>query len=306
MSRQTTHSVLMIQPTRFAFNEQASQTNSFQHRGEEESEALQEKAELEFILFVDQLNEHGIDVYHYRDLPNSTTPDSIFPNNWFSTHREGFLCLYPMAVPNRRAERRADIIEDLMEMGYTLKDFTPYESDEQFLEGTGSLIFDHDNKVVYAAISPRTRKDLFEKVAAELGYRPVSFTAYGKDGEAIYHTNVVMCIAQEFIAIGLDTIDPADRERVEAELEKSGKAIIPLSNTQIYEHFAGNMLQVQNRLGESILVLSLKAYDSLNERQRDLFAERTDAFLPIAIPTIEYIGGGSVRCMMAELFFPEK
>lgn len=306
MSRQTAHSVLMIQPTRFAFNEQASETNSFQHRSNEDAEALQEKAELEFILFVDQLNDHGIDVYHYLDLANSTTPDSIFPNNWFSTHREGWLCLYPIAVPNRRAERRPDIIEDLLDMGYELKDFSANEDQGHFLEGTGSLIFDHDNKVVYAALSPRTEKELFEKVANDLGYRPVSFRAFGKDGEAIYHTNVMMCIGRDFITVGLDTIDPADRSRVEEELEKSGKAIIPLSNTQVYEHFAGNMLQVQNRLGESILVLSLKAYDSLSERQHDLLSERTDAFLPISIPTIEHIGGGSVRCMMAELFFPEK
>ena len=306
MSQQTAHSVLMIQPTRFAFNEQAFQTNSFQHRSKENAQALQEKAELEFILFVDQLNDHGIDVYHYLDLANSTTPDSIFPNNWFSTHCEGWLCLYPMAVPNRRGERRSDIIEDLIEMGYDLKDFSENESAGHFLEGTGSLIFDHDNKVVYAALSPRTEKELFEKVAQELGYRPISFKAYGKDGEAIYHTNVMMCIGQEFITIGLDTIDPQDRSRVEEELEKSGKAIIPLSNTQVYEHFAGTMLQVQNRLGERILVLSLKAYDSLNEQQHDLLSERTDAFLPISIPTIEYIGGGSVRCMMAEIFLPEK
>lgn len=306
MSLQTTHSVLMIQPTRFAFNEQASKTNSFQHRGEEDAEALQEKAELEFILFVDQLNDHGIDVYHYLDLPNSTTPDSIFPNNWFSTHSEGWLCLYPMAVPNRREERRADIIEDLIDMGYELKDFSDNEAQGHFLEGTGSLIFDHDNKVVYAALSPRTEKELFEKVAAELGYRPVSFKAYGKDGEEIYHTNVMMCIGRDFIAVGLDTIEPNDRERIESELERSGKAIIPLSNNQIYEHFAGNMLQLQNRVGESILVLSIKAYDSLSERQHDLFSQYTDAFLPISIPTIEYIGGGSVRCMMAELFIPEK
>ncbi|OFZ56893.1 MAG: hypothetical protein A3D92_08380 [Bacteroidetes bacterium RIFCSPHIGHO2_02_FULL_44_7] len=306
MSKQTCRAVLMIEPSCFGFNEESFATNSFQHRSEEDLEDIQDRAQIEFLAFVDALNEHGVDVHHYTDLPDSTTPDSIFPNNWFSTHGEGKLCLYPMAVPNRRAERRADIIEDLLEEGLTLKDFTAWESTEQYLEGTGSMVFDHDARLIYAALSPRTHLDVLNAVAKELDYTAVPFQAYGAGGELIYHTNVLLCVGENFIAVGMDTVDEADRASLLETMNATGKTIIFLSNEQVYQHFAGNMLQVRSILDERILVMSSKAFESLNAEQKAVLGANNEHLLPISIPTIEHIGGGSVRCMMAELFFGEE
>lgn len=304
MSKQTCRAVLMIEPTCFGFNEESFATNSFQHRSEEDQEDIQDQAQMEFLAFVDALNEHGVDVHHYTDEPNSKTPDSIFPNNWISTHQEGQLCIYPMAVPNRRAERRADIIENLLDEGFALKDFTFHELDGQYLEGTGSMVFDHDARLIYAALSPRTNLDVLNKVAKELNYTAVPFRAFGAAGELIYHTNVMLCIGENFIAVGIDTVDEADRTGLMETLKASGKSLVLLSNEQVYQHFAGNMLQVRSILDERILVLSSKAMESLNADQLAILQSNNEHLLPISIPTIEHIGGGSVRCMMAELFFP--
>lgn len=304
MSKQTCRAVLMIEPSCFGFNEESFATNSFQHRSEEDQEDIQDQAQIEFLRFVDALNEHGVDVHHYIDEPDSKTPDSIFPNNWFSTHREGQLCIYPMAVPNRRAERRADLIEDLLDEGLVLKDFTSHEAGEHYLEGTGSMVFDHDARLIYAALSPRTNLEVLNEVAKELNYTAVPFRAYGAGGELIYHTNVLLCVGENFIVVGMDTVDEADRAGLMETMKASGKTIILLSNEQVYQHFAGNMLQVRSILDERILVLSSKAMASLNPEQRSILEANNEHLLPISIPTIEHIGGGSVRCMMAELFFP--
>ncbi len=305
MSLQTAHTVLMVEPTRFGFNEEASATNSFQNRPDENAATIQEKALEEFREFVEKLGEKKINVIVYRDLEDSQTPDSIFPNNWFSTHRSGHLHLYPMAVSNRRKERRPDIIASLIAEGFELRDYTPYEASSAFLEGTGSMIFDHDNHLIYAALSPRTNEDILEEVAMDLGYAPITFHSMGRNGELIYHTNVMMCVGQQFVAIGLDTIQHSDRRKVVDTIRSSGKEIIELSNDQVYNHFAGNMLQLQNMENERILVLSETAYQSLTEDQLEAFGRHNDAILPVSIPTIEHIGGGSARCMLAEIFFPE-
>lgn len=303
-SIQLSKKVLMVRPSNFGFNEETFLTNSFQNRSSESPENIQENAVREFDGFVYELRSHGVIVEVFEDVTNSETPDSIFPNNWFSTHRDGRLCLYPMAVENRRKERRTDIIEELRVHYSDLVDFSTFENEENplYLEGTGSLIFDHDNKVVYAAISPRTSKTLVDELAIKLDYTPVTFKAFGKDGELIYHTNVMMTVGDRFIAIGMNTIDIDDREHVQNALNQSNKEIILLENNQVYNHFAGNILQLKNNSNESILALSKQAYDSLSRNQRQSFGKYVDHFVKAQIPTIETIGGGSARCMLAELY----
>ena len=295
----------MVSPTRFGFNEEAYLTNSFQNRVELSNDELQNKAKSEFDAFVQQLKDLQVDVLIYEDIPDSTTPDSIFPNNWFSTHVTGELFLYPMAVKNRRAERREHIIQDLVDSyGYSITDLSHFETADPhlFLEGTGSLILDHENKVAYAALSPRTSQVVLDVFAQHLGYEVVSFEAYGKTGELIYHTNVMMAIGDNYVIVGLDTIAEQDRARVETKLRASGKELITLSNDQVYNAFAGNMLQIRNTKDEIILVLSRKAMDTLTEEQLDDFTRLNDHLLAIEIPTIEKVGGGSVRCMLAEIY----
>jgi len=306
--KQTTHTILMIEPTCFGFNEEAFLTNSFQKRPtSNEHDAIQIAALKEFNAFVDKLNLLGVDTLIYKDFEQSITPDSIFPNNWISTHQSGELITYPMAVANRQNEVRADIIADLInQSNYQHNDLTHYinETVPAFLEGTGSMIFDHNNKVVYGALSPRTDLVLLERVGELLGYSVISFNAYGKTGELIYHTNVMLCVGDSFACVGTDTIAPEEKEMVLNSLQNSGKEIIELSNDQVYNHFAGNMLQIENRHGETILVMSKNAFDSLTEEQKAVMNEHNDHILAVAIPTIERIGGGSARCMLAEIFLP--
>lgn len=307
--KQTTSHILMIAPTNFGFNEEAFITNKFQQRpNENEISNIQEMVLGEFNVFVQKLEAKGINVHVYSDLINSKTPDSIFPNNWISTHQSGELITYPMGVPNRQEERRDDIVAELInEFGYRKIDFSNHEklSAPAFLEGTGSMIFDHQNKTVYAAISPRTDEIVFNEVANELGYKAIAFISYGKTGELIYHTNVMMCIGDKYIILGEDTIDKKHQEQVLSAVKSSGKEIIKLSNNQVYNHFAGNMLQLENGNGETILVMSQTAYDSLKPSQLERLNELNDHIIWASIPTIERIGGGSARCMLAELFLIE-
>ncbi len=307
MNLQTTSAVVMIEPTRFGFNEETYGTNSFQNKPTElGSNDVQKLALTEFRGFVKQLENVGVNVHVLKDVLNSETPDSIFPNNWFSTHRSGDIILYPMAVVNRRKERRNVLIEELCSTyGYQITDYTSSENQDHYLEGTGSLIFDHQVRTVYAAESPRTHLELVSKVGKHLGYEPITFRSFGKEGELIYHTNVMMCVGRTFVAIGLDTIHEADRDKVEESIHESKKELIPLSNDQIYHHFTGNMLQLENQQGETVLVLSETAYNSLSDEQLQQFSAHNDHLLPVAIPTIEHIGGGSARCMLAELFIPK-
>ncbi len=308
MQKQTTHQVLMIRPTNFGFNEEAFLSNSFQNKPTEKEEgSIQSLALQEFDAFVDQLKSVGVDVIEFEDVPNSQSPDSIFPNNWISTHENGLLFTYPMTVSNRRKERRQDIIDFLIaQNGYRSIDLSLSENHQppQFLEGTGSMIFDHHAKRIYAAISPRTDEMLLHLFAKQLGYSVVSFTAYGKAQEKIYHTNVMLCIGDTFAVLGADTIDEQHRKMVIESLENDGKEIIYLSNDQVYNHFAGNMLQLQNTNGEHVLVMSDSAFNALTEEQLGLIKKHNEHILHVSIPTIERIGGGSARCMIAEVFSP--
>ncbi len=302
--------VLMVKPVQFGFNEEAFVTNKFQQKVATYSQSeLQEKALQEFNLVVEKLKELKVNVLVYNDSKETFTPDSIFPNNWISTHSNGMVFTYPMLAKNRQLERRKDIVLDLFSrFGFSyLIELEDYENAKppKYLEGTGSMVLDHQKRIVYAAISPRTDESVLAEFAKHLRYKVVSFTAYGAQKEKIYHTNVMMCVGEKYIIIGENTIAEEDRERVMVSVRKANKAVIELTNKQVYEHFAGNMLQLRNNDNETVLVMSEAAYNSLTKEQLKKLNKHNDHLLSVAIPTIEKIGGGSARCMLAEIYFPD-
>ncbi len=307
---QTTPYLLMIRPVRFAFNEQTAASNAFQDPAAQiEAETVQQKALNEFDAMVASLRGFGVDVTVVEDTPEPHTPDAIFPNNWISFHElnGGTVCLYPMQAPNRRPERRPDIIEQLktrFRITHVL-DFSAGENEGKHLEGTGSMVLDRDFRVAYACLSPRTDAGLLDEFARQMDYRTVSFHATDEQGKAIYHTNVVMCIAERFAVVCLDCIrDAGEREQVRRTLEASRKEIIEISIEQLYR-FAGNMLQIRNVRREILLVMSAQAYQSLLPDQvRQL--EKHTRIMSSDLQTIERNGGGSARCMIAEIHLPLK
>lgn len=297
--------ILMIKPVRFDFNAETAVNNSFQVRGNDA--AIQEKAATEFEHFIAALTTNGIDVTVVKDTPEPHTPDSIFPNNWISFHSNGTVCLYPMFAVNRRMERKAQVL-DAISQKFEIKstiDFTSYENDQLFLEGTGSMVLDRDHKIAYACLSPRTDHKILTDWCLRLGYRPVSFTATDQQGAPIYHTNVMMCVADHFAVICLDAItDSLERALVIDALESTGKQIVAINFEQL-NRFAGNMLQVHNKDEKTFLVMSSQAFHSLTKTQ----VQQLEQYNPIIhsdITTIETNGGGSARCMMAEIFLPLK
>ena len=269
------------------------------------------KALHEFNAFTEQLRSKGIRVITVKDTLNPHTPDSIFPNNWVSFHHDGKVVLYPMFAPNRRVERRADILEILKNEGFEInqvEDISHSESDEKFLEATGSMIFDHDHKIAYGSVSLRLDERLFRKFCADYGFTPVVFHSYQNANGArlpIYHTNVMMCVADQFVVICLECIDnELEREKVQEVIKSTSKEIIEISEDQM-QQFAGNMLQVKNVDGKKFLVMSETAYKSLTMDQ----IERIEKYCEIIhanLDTIETNGGGSARCMLAEVFLPLK
>ncbi len=300
---------MMIQPVGFRYNEQTAVNNYYQQVMDGLTPAAtQEKALEEFNIFVEKLRAKGVNVVVIPDTDCPDTPDSIFPNNWVSFHADGTVGLYPMCAENRRDERREDILEILVDdHGFDLqeiKDFTEFEEHDKFLEGTGSMILDRENKLCYAAISIRTDEQAVIQFCDELGYEPVCFRANQEvNGErlAIYHTNVMMCVANDFAVICLDTIDEAEeRQKVVEALTQSGKEIIEISEAQKHR-FAGNMLQVMG--DQPYLVMSKSAYESLTELQVATL-EKHGPIIYSSLDTIEACGGGSARCMMAEIFLP--
>lgn len=300
---QTTDTVLMIEPVAFGYNEQTAVNNYFQVQQEGN---VQEKALREFNSFVEKLRSKGITVITIKDTISPKTPDSIFPNNWVSFHRDGKVVLYPMFAENRRLERRQDILEQIKSQFKVeeIIDYSASERDKRFLEGTGSMIFDHDNKIAYGSVSLRLDEDLFRKFCAEFGFRPVVFHSYQTAGEErlpIYHTNVMMCVADKFVVICLDCIDDElEREKVIETIKNSGKELIEISEEQM-QNFAGNMLQVHNNSGEKFLVMSRSAYKSLKPEQVSTI-EKYSEIIYSDLETIETNGGGSARCMLAEVF----
>jgi hypothetical protein len=299
--KQSTNNVLLIRPANFGFNEKTAASNRFQKQ--EEFDAQEVLAE--FDAFAERLKEHGVNVFVFNDTPVPVKSDAVFPNNWISFHTDGTVILYPMS-DGRQDERRRDIVEKLRENFHIerILDFSEYEKEGKFLEGTGSIVSDHENKINYACLSPRTDKELFEKVSQILGYKPVSFRAVDQGGEEIYHTNVMMCIGHAFSVICLDSIkDEKERRVVIESLRHSGKEVVDISFEQL-NSFAGNMLAVSTNQNKTLLLMSEQASRSLAVEQKSTLAKYCE-LLPLPIPTIETIGGGSVRCMIAEIFLPE-
>ncbi|MEJ8606069.1 amidinotransferase [Riemerella anatipestifer] len=304
---QTTNTVLMIEPVAFGYNAQTAENNYFQVNSENAD--TQSKALQEFKNFVEKLRSKGITVVSIQDTLEPHTPDSIFPNNWVSFGADGRVILYPMYAPNRRDERRIDILENLKIQGFKINevvDLTSSEKDNVFLEGTGSIIFDHDNKLAYGSVSLRLDEKLFREFCEKFGYTPVVFHSYqtaGTERLPIYHTNVMMCVADRFVVICLDCIDDLqERQNVVDTIKKSGKEIIEISEEQM-QNFAGNMLQVHNDKGNKFLVMSQSAYQSLSSNQIESI-EKYSEIIYSDLNTIETNGGGSARCMLAEVFLP--
>lgn len=299
---QTTSTVFMVKPVRFGFNPQTAQSNAFQKK-EGYGIQVQEAALREFLAYATLLRANGISIALAEDTPEPRTPDSIFPNNWFSTHEDGTLVLYPMAAPNRREERKGHFLEIIKKNFKVTRtvDLTHYEEEGLFLEGTGSMILDRENKIVYACRSPRTDMKVLDDFCTQLGYTPVTFESVDRNGLQIYHTNVMMCVGTAYAIVCLESIaDPQERQNVVTSLEKSGKKIIEISFDQVNK-FAGNMLELRNGEGKKFLVMSATARKSLtSEQNREL--SKTYRLLSPQLETIETNGGGSARCMLAEIF----
>ncbi|GAA3995788.1 arginine deiminase-related protein [Hymenobacter fastidiosus] len=303
---QAASTVFLVRPVRFGFNPETAASNHFQQApaGPDDG-AVQARAFAEFDALTVILRAKGVRVLVFDDTAVPAKPDAVFPNNWLTLHADGRVLLYPMCAPNRRAERRPDILAELGRQFQIREvlDLSGYEQQGRFLEGTGSLIFDHEHRVVYASLSPRTDAGLLADVAARLGYRPVAFRSADAQGQEIYHTNVMMGVGPGFAVVCLDSIrDAAERAAVVDSLTATGHAVIPISLAQV-GCFAGNMLVLRPAAGPDLLALSQRAYASLTDGQRRALAQYCE-LLPLAIPTIETIGGGSVRCMLAEVFLP--
>ena len=307
---QATNSILMIRPINFGYNEETAQDNHYQIK-ELPHKNVNERAQKEFDNMVKNLRQNGVSVHVFQDDENEYTPDSIFPNNWVSFHENGDVGLYPMCAENRRMERRPEVLDFLENEGFTISNIVDYssaESENKFLEGTGSMILDRENRLAYCSISNRSNEDLFIEFCEDFEFTPIIFNSFQTVGNKrlpIYHTNVMMCIATDYVIVCLDSIDDKkQRKNVSSFIKESGKKLIEISENQV-ESFAGNMLELVNDKGESILVMSKSAEDSLNENQKNIITKYS-RIISSDINTIETCGGGSTRCMMAEIFLPKK
>jgi hypothetical protein len=303
---QTTHQLLMIRPVDFKFNEQTAGNNKFQQASAQQKN-VQAQALKEFDDFVGMLRANQVEVTVIDDTHNPETPDSIFPNNWVSFHDDGQVFLYPMFSENRRLERRNDIIFKLNENFKIdqVTDLSFYEEKSVYLEGTGSMVLDRENKTAYSCLSVRTDEKVLADFCRRTGYSAVAFHATDAEGFPIYHTNVMMCIGDQFAVICLESIpDKKEREMVVSRLSSNGHEIIEISPDQM-NHFSGNMLQVQNNSGDPLLVMSEQAYLSLNADQIERL-EKYSRIIFSPLYTIEKNGGGSARCMLAEIHLKKK
>lgn len=303
---QNTNHVLLVKPSHFCFNNQTAVSNVFQHKPMVQDSVLMQQVNNEFNYFASMLTLKGINVVICNDTDLPVKPDAIFPNNWISFHSSGEVVLYPMFAENRRAERRKEVIDTIAGSFFmnAVIDLSFYEQQGIFLEGTGSIVFDHVNKISFAGISPRTNKGLFEKLSQQLGYTPISFTAKDSNAMEVYHTNVVMSVGENFVIICAEAITDGDERNVVCDLlQKVGKTIIEISIEQMNQ-FAGNVLELVSNKGEKIIVMSQTAYKTYTPQQIGTL-KKFGTLLPIPIPTIETIGGGSVRCMIAEIFLPK-
>lgn len=310
--QQTTNTILMIRPIKFRMNEQTAVNNYYQKVLDNLlPETVNKKAQQEFDGLVEKLQKVGVNVIVVDDSKKFDTPDSIFPNNWISFHQNGNIGLYPMFAENRRLERREDILETLESKGYVINNIIDYTSAEEeglFLEGTGSILLDRVHGKAYCALSPRADEDLFIEFCEDFEFTPVIFNANQTvDGvrKAIYHTNVMMCLGETFAVICLSSIDDKlERKNVVRHLKEDGKEIIDITEEQV-NNFAGNMLQVKGAKGDLYLVMSQSAYNSLTSSQIEKLKKHNKDIVSSSLDTIEACGGGSARCMMAEVFLPK-
>jgi len=305
---QTADTILMVRPANFGFNEQTAGNNAFQTNDTSRlASEIQQLAIREFDQFVDKLRGVGVQVIVIDDTIEPAKADAVFPNNWVTAHQDGSLITFPMYAPVRRLERREDVLDQLSAQ-FSVKQrlhLEQYESENRFLEGTGSMILDRPNKLVYACLSPRTDEGLLDEYCQMIGYEKVAFTAVDDKAQQIYHTNVMMALGESFVVICLETLqDSSERRMLMNKFATTGKEVIEITMEQMMR-FAGNMLQVRNKAGETFLVMSEQAFESLTPAQLVLIEKHTN-ILSSAIPTIETYGGGSARCMMAEIFLPKR
>ncbi len=306
---QSTSRILMIRPVRFAYNEQTAASNEFMDSdfADETRKIAQEKALEEFEHMVHVLSSTGLNVTLYEDTHTPYSPDSIFPNNWVSFHQSGKVVLYPMMAPNRRVERRMDIIDDLRKRYHVeeIIDLTHFEKEEKFLEGTGSMVLDRRYKIAFACLSPRTHPEVLDAFAEATGYEIIRFHAVDDNNIPVYHTNVLMCIGDVFAVVCLEAIqNPDERLMVRSILEETGKYIVEITMNQM-KQFAGNMLLIRTKKDTKVLAMSTAAYESLTAQQRDALDDYAE-LVHMDLSMIEGNGGGSARCMMAEIHLPLK
>jgi len=305
---QAANALMMVRPVRFCYNTETAVDNAFQKESDTNAESIQAKARQEFDNYVSILESKGVEVAVFEDTLEPHKPDSIFPNNWISFHEDGTTVLYPMKAKNRRVERRPDIVEGL-ETKYNFKvqqkiDISKEEDAGRILEGTGSIVFDYINRIAYACISQRTDKGLLDEIASKLGYKVVAFTSVDANGKEIYHTNVMMGLAERYALICAQSIPNAqEREDVLKSLRETGHEVVLLSYEQIGS-FAGNALEVRGHEGKCFLIISKQGYDSLSEDQKETI-QQYDEIVPIPLLTIETNGGGSARCMIADIRLPK-
>ena len=309
MKKQITNTVLMVRPVRFRMNEETVVNNYFQEEMDLKNEEINRQAQQEFDAFVHKLREVGVKVIGVDDIYEQNTPDSVFPNNWITFHQNGNVAIYPMFAENRRRERREDILDKVEEDGFLIEnvyDYTDAEQENIFLEGTGAMVLDRVHRKAYCALSPRADEELFIEFCEDFEYTPVIFRAYQKvDGKQvpIYHTNVMMALGENFAVVCLDTItDKSERKNLLHHLKEDKKEIISITPEQMCQ-YAGNMLQVQGK-NSTYLVMSDTAYNALTPQQIQTIEKYTQ-ILHSNLETIETCGGGSARCMLAEVFNPE-
>ena len=308
MKKQITNTVLMVRPVRFRMNEQTVVNNYFQEEMDLKNDEINRQAQQEFDVLVEKLRTVGVKVIVVDDIYEQNTPDSVFPNNWITFHQNGDVAIYPMFAENRRRERREDILDKVEAEGFDIEnvyDYTDAEKENIFLEGTGAMVLDRVNRKAYCALSPRADEELFIEFCEDFEYTPVIFKAYqqvNNEQLPIYHTNVMMALGVDFAVVCLDTItDKSERKNLLHHLKEDKKEVINITPKQM-EQYAGNMLQVQGK-DSTYLVMSDAAYNSLTPEQRETIEKHT-AIIHSNLETIETCGGGSARCMLAEIFNP--
>jgi hypothetical protein len=299
--------VLMVAPNTFAFDVETAETNAFQHKARATAPAVTARAMAEYTAVRQALKDFGVDVVAYAHERGTYRPNAVFPNNWMTTWPDGKVFIYPMAHASRRTERMSAVIDEIGRRYRvaTVRDLSGYERTGHYLEGTGAIVFDHRNKIGYACRSPRCDASLFVEHMREIDYEPVLYDAQGPDGSAVYHTNVMMGIQQSTAVICLAAIrDPTERKLVRETLERSGHEVIDITFEQL-NAYCGNLIQLRNSDGRTGLLISRSAHDSFQTRQLDIL-KRDSELIVVPVPTIQEVGGGSVRCMVAEIFLPER